>query len=382
MQIWDLKALFANEKECEQNALNLQKECEKFKDKYLENYENLKTDEFLKAFGEYENLIAKISKVMTYAFLNFAKDTSKGAFYAKIDEIATKANENLIFFEIKFNEFSPKKQEEIIKSSKKYGYYLSNLAKAKPHQLSVAEERVLLRTASTGAEGFSRLFDESMSKMRFKFKGELLNEEEILAKLHESDQSVRKLAAKSLSNELSKHQHLLGYIYNMIKTDLKTSCELRNFKLPEEPRHLENQISKKSVDSLIAVTEKNFDLVAKFYERKREILGLKKLYDYDRYAPLSSEGEYKFDECKKIVLKAFGTFSPKFGDIAKSAFNDGWIDVYPAPNKRGGAFSHSGSSDTHPYVLLNHTNQRRDLFTLAHELGHAVHQKLSYSVSY
>ena len=240
MQIWDLKALFANEKECEQNALNLQKECEKFKDKYLEIYENLKTDQFLKAFGEYENLIAKISKVMTYAFLNFAKDTSKGAFYAKIDEIATKANENLIFFEIKFNEFSPKKQEEIIKSSKKYGYYLSNLAKAKPHQLSVAEERVLLRTASTGAEGFSRLFDESMSKMRFKFKGELLNEEEILAKLHESDQSVRKLAAKSLSNELSKHQHLLGYIYNMIKTDLKTSCELRNFKLPEEPRHLEN----------------------------------------------------------------------------------------------------------------------------------------------
>jgi len=376
MQIWDLKALFANEKECEQNALNLQKECEKFKDKYLEIYENLKRDEFLKAFGVYENLIAKISKVMTYAFLNFAKDTSKGAFYAKIDEIATKANENLIFFEIKFNEFAPKKQEEIIKSSKKYGYYLSNLAKAKPHQLSVAEERVLLRTASTRAEGFSRLFDESMSKMRFKFKGELLNEEEILAKLHESDQSVRKLAAKSLSNELSKHQHLLGYIYNMIKTDLKTSCELRNFKLPEEPRHLENQISKKSVDSLIAVTEKNFDLVSKFYERKREILGLKKLYDYDRYAPLSSEGEYKFDECKKIVLKAFGTFSPKFGDIAKSAFNDGWIDVYPAPNKRGGAFSHSGSSDTHPYVLLNHTNQRRDLFTLAHD------QKLSYSVSY
>ena len=119
MQVWDLKALFTNEKECEQNVRNLQKECEKFKDKYLEKYENLKTDEFLKAFEEYESLIAKISKVMTYAFLNFAKDTSKGAFYAKIDEIATKANENLIFFEIKFNEFAPEKQEEIIKSSKK-----------------------------------------------------------------------------------------------------------------------------------------------------------------------------------------------------------------------------------------------------------------------
>ena len=382
MTTWDLTALFKNEKELEKTALELQTKCQNFKNSYEKNFLNLKTDEFLKAFDIYESLLLQISKVSTYAFLVFAKDTSKGAFYAKFEDICTKAQENLLFFEIMFNEFDDAKQQNIIKASKTHGYYLSNVAKAKAHQLSVKEEQILLRTANIGSDGFARLFDETMSAMKFKFKGEWLGEEEILSKLHDKDRNVRKLAAKSLSDILAKNQHLLGYIYNMIKTSLKTSCELRNFKLPEEPRHLENQTSKKSVDALIKATEANFDLVSKFYDKKRKILGLKKLYDYDRYAPLEGESEYKFQKCKNIVLKAFKDFSPEFGTIAQRAFDEGWIDVYPTPNKRGGAFSHSGSPDAHPYVLLNHTDGRRDLFTLAHELGHAIHQNLSYGVGF
>lgn len=382
MTTWDLTALFKNEKELEETALELRTKCQNFKNSYEKNFLNLKTDEFLKAFDIYESLLMRISKVSTYAFLVFAKDMSKGAFYAKFEDICTKAQENLLFFEIMFNEFDDAKQQNIIKASKTHGYYLSNVAKAKAHQLSVKEEQTLLRTANTGSDGFARLFDETMSAMKFKFKGERLGEEEILSKLHDKDRNVRKLAAKSLSDTLAKNQHLFGYIYNMIKTSLKTSCELRNFKLPEEPRHLENQTSKKSVDALIKATEANFDLVSKFYDKKRKILGLKKLYDYDRYAPLEGESEYKFQKCKNIVLKAFRDFSPKFGAIAQRAFDEGWIDVYPTPNKRGGAFSHSGSPDAHPYVLLNHTDGRRDLFTLAHELGHAIHQNLSYGVGF
>lgn len=382
MTTWDLTPLFKNEKELEKSALSLKNECEKFEKKYLEDFLNLSTDQFLEAFDEYEQLLSKISKVTTYAFLVFAKDTSKGAFYAKFEEIAIKAHENLLFFELKFNEFDDKKQKDIINTSKNNGYYLSNVAKTKAHQLSLKEEQVLLRTASTGADGFARLFDETMSNMKFKFQGKLLSEEEILSKLHDKDRNVRKTAAKSLSGELSRHQHLLGYIYNMIKTNLKTSCELRNFSSPEEPRHESNQISKKSVDALIKTTEANFSLVSKFYDKKRKILGFKKLYDYDRYAPLDEGRKYEFNECKEIVLKAFNDFSPKFGKIAQKAFDEGWIDAYPTTNKRGGAFSHSGSLDAHPYVLLNHTDGRRDLFTLAHELGHAIHQNLSYKVGY
>ncbi|MBR8463766.1 M3 family oligoendopeptidase [Campylobacter sp. faydin G-24] len=383
MSSWDLTALFKNEQELENTADSLQNRCKEFRKSYEGRFINLNKDEFLKCLDKYETLVAAISKVGTYAFLVFAKDTTKGAFYAKFEEICTKAQQDLLFFEIKFNELDEKIQNELIKASKTHGYYLSNLKAHKPHQLSLKEEEVLLRKSNTGASAFARLFDESMSAMRFKFMGESLSEEEILSKLHSCDRTVRKNAAKSLSRELAKHQHLLGYIYNMIKTDLATECELRHFDNPEAPRHLDNQITQKSVDALIKASESSFEIVHKFYEKKREILGLARLYDYDRYAPLESKStKFNFAKCREIVLDAFNKFSPEFGKIAHEAFENGWIDAYPSKGKRGGAFSHSGSSDSHPYILLNHTDERRDLFTLAHELGHAIHQKLSYSVSY
>ena len=379
MNVWDLTPLFKNEKELETSALSLQNECEKFEAKYSDKFLNLNDEEFLAALNECENLLENIARVQIYVSLVFSKDTSKGAFYAKFDELSSKAQNHLLFFELKFNEFDEARQNKIIAKSARLGYYLDSIAKEKAHQLSLKEEQILLRTANTGAEGFSRLFDETLSKLKFKFKGEMLGEEEILSKLHSPDRAERKAAAKSLSGGLAPQQHLLSYIYNMIKTSLKTSCELRKFDLPESPRHFANQTTKASVDALIKAAETSFDLPIKFYEKKRKILGFKKLYDYDRYAPLGeSKSVYKFEECKKIVLETFSKFSPKFGDIAARAFKEGWIDVYPAENKRGGAFSQSGVAKAHPYVLLNHTDERRDLFTLAHELGHAAHQNLAY----
>nr|WP_314748370.1 M3 family oligoendopeptidase [uncultured Campylobacter sp.] len=379
MNVWDLTPLFKNEKELETSALSLQNECEKFEAKYSDKFLNLNDEEFLAALNEYENLLENIARVQIYVSLVFSKDTSKGAFYAKFDELSSKAQNHLLFFELKFNEFDEARQNKIIAKSARLGYYLANIAKEKAHQLSLKEEQILLRTANTGAEGFSRLFDETLSALKFKFKGKMLGEEEILSKLHSPNRAERKAAAKSLSGGLAPQQHLLSYIYNMIKTSLKTSCELRKFDLPESPRHFSNQTTKASVDALIKTAETSFDLPIKFYEKKRKILGFKKLYDYDRYAPLEqSKSVYKFEECKKIVLETFAKFSPKFGEIAARAFKEGWIDVYPAENKRGGAFSQSGVAKAHPYVLLNHTDERRDLFTLAHELGHAAHQNLAY----
>ena len=379
MNVWDLTPLFKNEKELETSALSLQNECEKFEAKYSDKFLNLNDEEFLAALNEYENLLENIARVQIYVSLVFSKDTSKGAFYAKFDELSSKAQNHLLFFELKFNEFDEARQNKIIAKSARLGYYLDSIAKEKAHQLSLKEEQILLRTANTGAEGFSRLFDETLSALKFKFKGKMLGEEEILSKLHSPDRAERKAAAKSLSGGLAPQQHLLSYIYNMIKTSLKTSCELRKFDLPESPRHFSNQTTKASVDALIKAAETSFDLPIKFYEKKRKILGFKKLYDYDRYAPLGeNKSVYKFEECKKIVLETFSKFSPKFGEIAARAFKEGWIDVYPAENKRGGAFSQSGVAKAHPYVLLNHTDERRDLFTLAHELGHAAHQNLAY----
>ena len=380
--IWDLSKFFNSSDELDKFCLDLQNRANKFKTKFSQNLSNLNANEFQNAMSEYEEILSGIGKIMSYAYLKFAKDTSTGAFLAKYEEICAKIEEIVLFFEIEFNELNSEIQNNFISNTPKFSYYLENLAKNKPHQLSFLEERILLRTANTGASAFSRLFDESMARARFEFRGQSLKEEEILSKLSSDDREIRKEAAVALSQGLKPMQHLLTYIYNMIKTDLKNSCELRGYEYGESSRHLSNQIEKSSVDALIKASENSFNLVSKFYDKKREILGFDKLYDYDRYAPLGGDEKMEFDEAKSIVIKAFSEFSPLFGDLAKRAFDENWCDVYPDENKQAGAFSHSASSDIHPFVLLNFTGRRRDLFTLAHELGHSIHQYLSYSVGY
>ncbi|WP_096018815.1 M3 family oligoendopeptidase [Campylobacter lanienae] len=380
--IWDLSKFFNSSDELDKFCLDLQNRANEFKTKFSQNLSNLNANEFQNAMSEYEEILSGIGKIMSYAYLKFAKDTSQGAFLAKYEEICAKIEEIVLFFEIEFNELKSEIQNNFISNTPKFSYYLENLAKNKPHQLSFLEERILLRTANTGASAFSRLFDESMARARFEFRGQSLKEEEILSKLSSDDREIRKEAAIALSQGLKPMQHLLTYIYNMIKTDLKNSCELRGYEYGESSRHLSNQIEKSSVDALIKASENSFDLVSKFYDKKREILGFDKLYDYDRYAPLGGDEKMEFDEAKSIVIKAFSEFSPLFGDLAKRAFDENWCDVYPDENKQAGAFSHSASSDIHPFVLLNFTGRRRDLFTLAHELGHSIHQYLSYSVGY
>lgn len=382
MTQWDLSILFQNEKELENYTSCCINETELFKKNYESKLESLTAQYFLNALKEYENLNLKLSKIMTYAYLCFAKDTSKGSFYAKYEQECQKAEENLLFFELEFCTISENKTQEFITFCQDYHFYLTNLIKNKKYNLSQKEERVMLYMSNTGASAFGRLFDESMSSLKISFEEQELSEEEILSKLYDHDRKIRKKAAKKFTKALNKNINLLTFILNMVKTELKNICTLRGYEDAETPRHLKNQISKQSVDSLIKTTQKNFSLVERFYKKKKQILGYDTLKDYDRYAPIGKETNFSFEESKKIILEAFYDFSPIFGDIAKEAFEKGWIDVFPQDKKQGGAFSHSATPDSHPFILLNYTNKRRDLFTLAHELGHTIHQKLSYSVSF
>lgn len=380
---WDLSALYKSQSELDADVEAVKQKAKSFEAICKNRLKLLSPTEFLEVLREYESISQTLGKFMTYAFLRFASDSSNGSFYAKYQEHYSSISEYLLFFELEFNKLTRQKQEEFIEAAPKYRFYLKSLQEEKPYQLSTKEERILLKKDLTSSSAWSRLFDEHFSRLKFSFDGEKLSEEEVLAKLHSPDREVRKKAATSLSKTLKIHQPLLGYIFNMIKTDHKIDCELRGYKTPEMARHMDNKISQKSVDALINSAEKSFDLVQEYYKKKAELLGYEKLYDYDRYAPLEAcEKEYSFEESKQIVLKAFEKFSPQMAKIAKEAFEEGWIDVYPKENKRGGAFSHPATPDSHPYVLLNHTNRRRDLFTLAHELGHAIHQYLSRDVGY
>ena len=380
---WNLGELFANEAEFSGAIDIASAQARDFEAKFKDRLHTLSAEEFLGALELYEGISEQIGKIMSFAHLRFARDTSLGAQQAKTEQACNDISQSLLFFELEFNELDAAKQDEFIAGGGRFKYYLSLLKRRKAHQLSLPQESVLLKTSPVSGEAFSRLFDESMARMSFDFRGQKLGEEEILSLLHSSDREVRKDAAASLSAVLEQNSHLLGYIYNMIKTDLKIRCELRGYDKAEAVMHEENQINIASVDALIAEAERSFDLVGKFYAKKREILGYDALYDYDRYAPLGGdESEFSFEQAKQIVLAAFEKFSPQFKQIALIAFERNWIDAMPAQNKQSGAFSHSGSRDTHPFVLLNFTRKRRDVFTLAHELGHAIHQYLSYDVGY
>ncbi len=383
MNEWNLKDLFKSDKELEIHAKKIQKRAKKFQKRYKSSIKSLTPKEFLKALQEYEEILNSIARAATYAFLKFAKDSDKGAFYASYSQKFTSIQEDLLFFELSFNKLPAKKQNLIIKKSKRYKFYLTSLKKEKKHQLSQKEEKILLKKSLTSSHAFSRLFDEHFSRLKFTFEDEKLSEEEILSKLYSNNRKIRKKAAKSLSKELKKNIYLTSYIYNMIKTDLKIECDIRRYSSVEEPRHIDNKISQKSVDALIKTTQKNFHLSKEYYEIKREILGYKTLYDYDRYAPYEEESDkIEFKEAKEMVLEAFKSFDKSFYNIAKKAFDEGWCDVFPTPRKRGGAFAHPASTDTHPFVMLNYTKQRRDIFTIAHEIGHAIHQYLSRDVGY
>jgi len=310
---WNLGELFANEAEFSGAIDSTAAQARDFELKFKDKLHALSAEEFLGALELYESISEQIGKIMSFAHLRFARDTSLGAQQAKTEQACNDISQSLLFFELEFNELDAAKQDEFIAGSGRFRYYLSLLKRRKAHQLSLPQESVLLKTSLVSGEAFSRLFDESMARMSFDFRGRKLGEEEILSLLHSPDREVRKDAAASLSAVLEQNSHLLGYIYNMIKTDLKIRCELRGYAKAEAVMHEENQINIASVDALIAETERSFALVGKLYAKKREILGYDALYDYDRYAPLGGdESEFSFEQAKQIVLAAFEKFSPKF----------------------------------------------------------------------
>ncbi|PZT49090.1 oligoendopeptidase F [Helicobacter valdiviensis] len=381
---WDLTPLFQDKEELKKALNRAISNAKEFEARNKGNLTNIEAGDFYDLMCEYEKNCQDLAKIMTYAFLTFASDTKEGAFYSECELEANKANEHLLFFELEFNTLSKEKQSDFIKNAKNYSYYLELLLKNSKYQLTLKEERILLKSAPVGADAFSRLFDEHLSALRFKLDNQEMGEEEILSLLHDGNREIRKKAATSLSNTLRENLPLLTYIYNIIRKDLKITAELRGYESLEEFRHLSNQTTQKSVDMMVDCINQNVELVEQYYFLKNKIIGYDKLYDYDRYAPLgiTEERAYSYEEAKEVVLETFKGFSNNFYEIAKSAFKEGWIDSHPRENKRGGAFSHGCVPEAHPYLMLNHTNQRRDVFTLAHELGHTIHQNLSYKVGY
>ena len=346
----------------------------------------------LTAVRELESLFEQMDRPAVYASLVHAAKTDAprhGALLAKTREQRTVINKHLIFFDLEWLQLADEPAQALIHDPRlaKYRHWLEHKRAWKPHYLSEPEEKILDEKSVTGKAAFSRLFEETTASLKFPFAEDTgvahLSLQEILAKLYDPVREVRRRAAEGISQGLKDNARLLTFIFNTIVLDNQSDWQLRHFSHPMASRNLANEISDSVVEALLVATQRHDALVQRYYRLKRKLLGLDTLCDYDRYAPLFSDmPPCDWPTARRIVQESYAAFSPDAGRVIREFFDKSWIDAELRPGKRGGAFSSSAVPSVHPYILLNFTERIRDVMTLAHELGHGLHQYLSRRQGY
>jgi oligoendopeptidase F len=344
------------------------------------------------ALKELESLSELMDKPIIYASLVHAAKTDDprhGALLSRTREERTAINKHLIFFDLEWVKLDDGPARDLVanRSLGRYRHYLEQKRAWRPHYLSEPEEKILDQKAITGRAAFVRLFDETVASIQFPVEiagaQQRLPLQQVNAKLYDPDRSIRKAAAAGLTSGLKENARLLTYIFNNIVLDHKSDCELRSFLTPMAPRHLANEITDAVVDALMTAAERHHSSVERYYRLKGRLLKLDPLYDYDRYAPLFADlPTCDWHKARQTVLESYHAFSPDAGAVVRRFFEESWIDAELRPGKRSGAFSSSAVPSAHPYILMNYTDKLRDVMTLAHELGHGVHQYLSRRVGY
>jgi oligoendopeptidase F len=346
----------------------------------------------LAALTELEGLSEQMDKPAVYAqLLHAAKtdDPRHGALLMRTREQRTVINKHLIFFDLEWVKLADEPAQALIRAPllAKYSHYLEQKRAWRPHYLSEPEEKILDEKTVTGRAAFVRLFDETLSTMQFPFehdgRTERLSMQQINAKLYDADRAVRRAAAEGWTKGLQENARLLTFIFNNLVLDHHADCTLRKFSGPMGPRHLANEISDTVVEALMTAAERHHGSVQRYYRLKGRLLGLEPLYDYDRYAPLfPDQPTCDWAQARRTVEESYEAFSPRAGRVIRDFFDRSWIDAELRPGKRSGAFSSSAVPGAHPYILMNYTDKLRDVMTLAHELGHGLHQYLSRPVGY
>lgn len=337
--------------------------------------------EALRFFEEIQDLAGKLG---SFAYLTWATDTLKpdnGKLLQDMTEFGSQVSQDLIFFSVEWLAIEHEQANQLIQSPvlARWKHYLETSRLYKEHTLEEKQEQVISLKSVTGRNAWVRLFDETLSASSFEFEGQMLSEQEVLSKLHSPDRSIRQKAAESLTQGLKTLSRPLTYIFNTLLVDKKISDELRKYPNWLSSRNLSNEISDEAVQSLIDTVMSRYDLAQRYYKLKARLLKLDgEMMDYDRYAPvLTSDTTISWDEAKTMVLDAYAGFDQRLGNVVAEFFDKKWIDAAIKPGKRNGAFSASTVPSVHPYILMNYDGRIRDVQTLAHELGHGVHQYLS-----
>jgi len=337
------------------------------------------------AIQRYDSLSDLLGRVGSYAQLYYVGDTtdsSRSKFYGDVNNKLTDISSQLLFFELELNHIDEASMATALKvpALAHYKPWIENLRAEKPYQLDDKTEQLFLEKSQTGFGAFNRLFDETMAGLRFNVNGEELTLEPTLNLMQHHDEAKRKAGSDALAKTFGENIKLFTLITNTLAKDKEISDRWRGFKDIAAARHLSNRVEPEVVDALVAAVRGAYPKLShRYYKMKAKWLGKDKLMHWDRNAPLPTEDkrEVPWADAQALVLKAYNAFSPEMAKIAGDFFELRWIDAPNRPGKAPGAFAHPTVPSSHPYVLLNYLGKTRDVMTLAHELGHGVHQVLA-----
>jgi oligoendopeptidase F len=364
-------------------------EAKRIKDTYQGKLASLAADgaALADAIAAYERLADLMGKLGSYAGLLYAAnqtDTKRAKFYGDISEALTRISTELIFVELELNQIDEAVLEGAMGDARlaRFRPWLDDLRKEKPYQLDEKLEQLFTEKGQTGRGAFTRLFSETMSGLRFDVGGEAqpLTLEATLNLLSDPAEPRRHAAADALAKVFKDNVRLFTLITNTLAKDKEISDRWRGFKDVADGRHLANRVEAPVVDALVSSVRAAYPRLShRYYAMKARWLGMEKLSHWDRNAPLPDKPEQVFTwpEAEAIVLKAYGAFAPDMASVAKEFFDKRWIDAPLREGKAQGAFSAATVPSVHPYVLMNYQGKPRDVMTLAHELGHGVHQMLA-----
>jgi oligoendopeptidase F len=337
------------------------------------------------AVKRYEALDDLLGRLISFASLFYAGNTTdpvRAKFYGDMQERVTAASLHLLFFTLEFNRLDDAALENAM-ADPVLGHYrpwIEDVRKEKPYQLEDRVEELFHEKSVTGAGAWNRLFDETIGSLRFIVEGKSLAIEQTLSLMQDASEKKRRAASEALAKTFKENQRVFTLITNTLAKDKEISDRWRGFKDIADARHLSNRVEPEVVEALVAAVREAYPRLShRYYALKAKWFGKKRLPHWDRNAPLPKveQRTIPWDQARDTVLTAYSAFSPRMADVAERFFARNWIDAPARPGKQAGAFAHPTVPSAHPYVLLNYQGKPRDVMTLAHELGHGVHQVLA-----
>ncbi|MCB9513021.1 MAG: M3 family oligoendopeptidase [Candidatus Latescibacteria bacterium] len=383
--LWDLSALYTSREDpkLERDFKALERGCAAFAKSYRGKVARLAAPSLAKALGELEKIENIAYRLFIYAQLEFStksNDPAWGGFMQSVQERYTKAAAQLEFFRVEWVAVGETKARALIKDKKldRYRHFLEHSRAYKKHTLTEAEEVLATKLGQVGTSAWVRYYGSVLADVQYTFKGKKITESELTAKFRDPDREVRRLASEARAEGLLGAKKPLTFAFNMVLAGSKVGDEVRNYEHWVQRRNLANEIPDAVVDALVTACLDRSDILRRYLKLKKKAMGLKTMMSYDVWAPLPGASQRKQDygEAMRMVAELFAETRPSFGKIAADMFDQHHVDVPPYQGKRGGAFCMPNMQGL-PYVMLNWTGKARDVATLAHEFGHAVHMELS-----